>query len=176
MNRLDHLRLQIKIKSLAVEAGIIHSTARRGKLSKRERQLLSGATAVEIAYENDPRDVEQIKRSILRKKQRQLNVSEIFELDQHRNRVVGFEARHSLLLYAFMRGKEYWMIEPKVGVLWDGSPNEPNWSRIQSMGEKFGVRGADQARLANWCRAGAHWIHHGVEMAEPEPVSPSPPQ
>jgi len=54
-------------------------------------------------------------------------------LAEHRRGIVRREARHSLLAYSFLRGRPYRSTEPVVR---DG--NEPDWSRVLDMANRFG--------------------------------------
>lgn len=57
-------------------------------------------------------------------------------LAEHRKGIVRNEARHTLLAYAFLRGKDYKQVEPKCH-------EKPEWSRVESMIIKYGVYWAD---------------------------------
>jgi len=64
-------------------------------------------------------------------------------LSMHRLDVVRPEARHSLLLYGFMRGLPYRQIEQKTH-------NEPDWDKITKMASRFGVFGENHQNLLLW--------------------------
>jgi hypothetical protein len=68
-------------------------------------------------------------------------------LIDHRKGIVRREARHSLLLYGFMRDWPYSALE-------DFTKDPPNWSKIQKMGIRFH---ADEEPLKKWCVEGASW-------------------
>jgi hypothetical protein len=53
-------------------------------------------------------------------------------LHQHRIRDVRSEARHALLAYGFLRGRDYRRLERKAA-------RAPDWERVQKLAEKFGA-------------------------------------
>ena len=55
-----------------------------------------------------------------------------FGLAEHRRTVVRKEARHTLLAYGFLRGKQYQQIESKTH-------EKPDWARVEKMIEKYGT-------------------------------------
>lgn len=71
-------------------------------------------------------------------------------LRQHRISVVRFEARHSLLLYGFMRGKKYSDLE-------QFAKESPDWDHIIKMGYRFYV-GPQMNELKYWCKLGEEYI------------------
>jgi hypothetical protein len=54
------------------------------------------------------------------------------ELHEHRVGIVRSEQRHSLLAYAFLRGRSYAAAEPKAA-------KAPDWTRVAKLVEKFGT-------------------------------------
>jgi len=69
-------------------------------------------------------------------------------LHHHRIHEVRPEARHALLAYGFLRGRDYRRLESKAA-------RAPDWDRVQKLAEKFGaVTKADlpavAQRFAQW--------------------------
>lgn len=55
-------------------------------------------------------------------------------LRTHRKGVVGYEARHSLLAYGFLRGMPYAYMEQRLkDITWD----QPEFSRVKHLAERF---------------------------------------
>jgi hypothetical protein len=68
------------------------------------------------------------------------------ELADHRKKIVRFEARHALLAYCFLRGREYRDIEPKCHV-------DPNWAKIRQMVERYGILQTEDMSYHDWKKA-----------------------
>lgn len=101
--------LKVKFKSLAEEAKIIRIEERRVK-----------------AHSSYKKECEENEWG----EQRRL----LHGLKSHRKRVVRTEARATHLARGFLKGVAYKAMESKVHV-----GNEPNWSYIQKMAEKYGT-------------------------------------
>jgi hypothetical protein len=69
---------------------------------------------------------------------------EKWELNHHRTAVVRPAARRYLLAYAFMRGRPYRSMEPKVH-----EGNEPNWKAVAKIVTKFG---GDPEKIEEWAK------------------------
>lgn len=118
--------LKVKIKSLAAEIRIIRLEERKAKgrrLAKRKRNEKG---------EKDPKYFE------FRGRDDSLRSSLMAHRKYDWERSVGrcdlrHEARHSLLAYAFLRGRAYRSVEPK-SCRW----HAPDWAKVLAMVNRFG--------------------------------------
>ena len=77
-------------------------------------------------------------------------------LRRHRIHEVRPEARHALLAYGFLRGRDYRALEAKAACA-------PDWDRVQRLAEKFGAAAkADQPGIA---QRFARWKDAAVQPA-----------
>lgn len=84
--------------------------------------------------------------SKLKEEQQQGRNRLYWELKNHRTDDVRPEIRSSLLAYGFLRGREYERLETKA-------KTEPDWKRVISLVEKFGVNselGQQGVELKAW--------------------------
>ncbi len=109
MDRRIHLK--VKIKSLAEEAKIIKQEARKLKVEARR---------LDHAHGNP---------DLAKKLRWQVN-----SLLYHKDFPVGNEARHSLLAYAVLRGKPYFVVEAKCR-----EDNRPSFKKVEEMALRFGA-------------------------------------
>ena len=77
-------------------------------------------------------------------------------LRRHRIHEVRPEARHALLAYGFLRGREYRQLESKA-------TRAPDWDRVQKLAEKFGA--ATKAELPIVAQRFARWKEAAVPPA-----------
>jgi hypothetical protein len=120
-SRIIHLK--VKIKSLAAEAGIIrHEVA---KLDKRQSFTICP---------DKRKYISTIKHG----------------LNEHRKGIVRYEARHSLLAYALLRGKPYEVVEQKCS-------EPPQWRKVTDVARRFG---ATQEQMIAWIENAKAYLKH----------------
>lgn len=108
--------LKVKIKSLAEEARIIRQEEERAKGRRKCPSGVHPDHKVFLGRDDELR----------------------MELRGHRVGIVRSEQRHSLLAYAFLRGRPLAKVEAKCEA-------PPDWSRVAKLVEKFGVVGKGAA-------------------------------
>lgn len=102
------LFLKIKLKNLAEEARIIRKEEKRTTKAKRDGEKV-----------------------VFRK-----NARLLYELWEHRTKLLRHEARHTLLAYGFLRGKDRQAIEQTKKAI--------DWTKVEAMVKKYGtVYGGD---------------------------------
>jgi len=84
---------------------------------------------------------------IIRHEERKTREMERWELSRHRRTTVREEARHSLLAYAFWRGRPYAEVEAS------GTANPPDWDRVEKIAARFGRITANPAAWIAWRQA-----------------------
>ena len=118
---MDRKRLlKIKLKSLAVEAGII----------RHEERKLGRA----FSWTCDPNNETTPNGDFNNLRN---------EMAEHRRGVVRSEARHTHLAYGFLRGRAYLHIEP-------GCQRQPDWARVEAMVRRYGDGAYVREHWAQW--------------------------
>jgi len=101
-------------------------------------------------------------KTIRREEKKALTPELRHSLTEHRKGIVRHEARHSLLLYGFMNGKQYREIEAYT-------ERPPSWSKIKRMAKRFIFEPELRAALVDWCGEGQLWLDG---KAQPSSVPP----
>jgi len=102
MKNINHIKLKIKIKHLALEPAIIR---------KEEQSLLRQSAWIRKQYGTNDLDENDNELEALR--------FAYYDLSQHRKINVREEARATLLVYGYLRGKKYSEVEHPLSNYWN---------------------------------------------------------
>lgn len=165
---MKNVELKIKLKSLAAEAKIIRREENKLRNAEDRLKAIEFLTSTPPAHSTAERIALRSQRALARLKimnrtdlteaqkarvAKRLEVSHRRQdLVSHRKVVVGVEARHSYLAYAFLRGVPLKTVEAKSYV-------KPEWSRVEKMVKRFSKDFANdqeiKQKLEEWIQSAA---------------------
>ncbi len=136
-SRVAHLR--VKIKSLSAEIVMINHEVNRARnfkeISKLKSRIAVARNGDQVARKGGEKDLDEIaKVKTLLVKAKKYQDWELFWSNWTHGRYLGYEVRHSLLAYAFLRGRPYSRIEASCH-----KDNKPNFDYVCDLVSRFGA-------------------------------------
>jgi hypothetical protein len=150
-----HIHLKVKICTLAAEAKIIRQQEQRLTRFNTLQNNVHNALHIVQEHEKNVTTISALRtaKKLLRARRAKVKMGQVWgTLHEHRRGIVRFEARHNLLAYGFLRGRNYLQVERSYHI-----GNAPKWDKVFRIALRFS-NGIDERDLKQKFE---EWVQNG---------------